>query len=134
MTTASDLVQVITDQGGFTFDPAVGHLITVGSTSGYAIAVPGTEHILGDESITREEFAAAFAEVVAEHAESITLDGCVIGGWLSPGRGYMIELTKIWHTIDRATAIMIGQSANQEAIFDLATGETISTGGTGDVR
>jgi hypothetical protein len=127
MTSAVDLVAVITANGGFTYDPAVGHLITVGETTGYAIAVPGTERLIGAEGITREAFAAAFADVVAEYAEAITVDGCVIGGWFSPDRGYMIELTKIWQTIDRETAIMIGQSSHQDAIFDLATGEEIST-------
>ena len=129
----TDLITEITINGGFTFDPTADKLITVGSVTGYAIAVPGTEHVIGTGSISREAFASAVADVVTEYAEAITVDGCVLGGWYSADRDvYMIELTKIWHHLDRETAIMIGQSSHQEAIFDLATGEEIPTGGTGD--
>src|SRR3954468_3859623 len=132
MTITVDLRAEMITNGGFTYDPQADQLITVGSTVGYAIAVPGTEHHFGRKSMTREEFAALFAIVITEWAEEITVDGCVIGGWMSPDRGYMIELTKIWRHVDRATAIMLGVSSHQEAIFDLATGEEIPTGGRGD--
>lgn len=126
-----DLVTKIATDGGFTYDPAADALITVGSTTGYAIAIPGTEHVVGHAGISREAFAAAVADVLTEHAVEID-HGAVLGGWYSAERDeYIVELTKI-HKCSREHAIALGTATNQEAIFDLATGEEIPTGGTGD--
>src|SRR3954451_3529774 len=45
--TILNLRELITTDGGFTFDPTRGTLIEIGSTAAYAIAVPGTEHVIG---------------------------------------------------------------------------------------
>ena len=128
----TDLITTITQDGGFTFDATTGTLVTVGTRTGYAVAVPGTEHVVGDATITREAFADAVADVATQYADRIAR-GAVIGGWYSEDRGvYVVELTDIL-TWDRRTAELIGRIRNQEAIFDLATGEVIPTGGTGDV-
>jgi len=132
-TTTVDLLATIAANGGFTYNPTAGALVEVGSTTGYAIAVPGTEHIVGGADITREAFIAAVAELVTEHADQFAA-GAVLGGWYSEDRAvYMVELTMIFH-VDRTFAIEIGRITNQEAIFDLATGETIETGGSGDAQ
>lgn len=131
MTTSIDLVQAIETDGGFTFDPTTNALLAVGEATGYAIAIPGTEHVVGTTDITREAFAAAVADLVTDNAELFDL-GAVLGGWYSPERGvYLVELSMIFR-VDRAAAVKIGEWAHQEAIFDLATGETIPTGGHGD--
>lgn len=126
-----DLIQTITDNGGFTYDPTANALIEVGSTTGYAIAVPGTEHVVGTADVTREAFIAAVADLITTYADKFAA-GAVLGGWFSEDRGvYLVELSMIFR-VSREFAVEIGQILNQEAIFDLATGETIPTGGHGD--
>lgn len=132
-----DMIKEIRENGGFTYDPKTGGLLRVGEASGYAVAVPGTEHVIGEEKvnaddISREDFARGVADVLMKHRDAIA-NGAVLGGWYSPERNqFMVELSQILPANDREGAIRVGQERNQEAIFDLATGETIVTGGTGD--
>jgi hypothetical protein len=126
MTETLSLIDRIKTDGGFTFDPFAEQLITAGTTTGYMIAIPGTEMHLGPAAMTREQFAARFAVLLSNVSP-----GVYVGGWLSPDRGFMIELSELHH-VDRETAIALGKARNQEGIFDLATGEFIPTGGTGD--
>jgi hypothetical protein len=121
------LLDKITADGGFTYDPGTDSFVSVGEATGYVIAIPGTEMLLGSAGMTRDQFAARFAALVSD---AVTGHGVYVGGWLSPDRGYLIELSEV-HNVDRATAIAIGVARNQEAIMDLATGEFIDTGGTG---
>jgi hypothetical protein len=80
--------------------------------------------------MSREEFQMAVYEVTQKHAAEMGRDAN-IGGWESAERGtFMVELSEI-HRVSREEAIRIGQERNQEAIFDMATGEEIGTGGTG---
>jgi len=131
--TAPDLVAAITENGGFTYDPAAGALVTIGSTTGYAIAVPGTEHVVGDATVTREGFAAAVADLLVGYATEIG-NGAMLGGWFSGDRGqYLVELSEI-HRVPREQAVRLGTARHQEGILDLATGEYIETGGTGDAE
>jgi hypothetical protein len=130
----TDLLETIATNGGFTYDPKADKLYDTGDVEGYAIAIPGTEQIIGGYAVSRETFAQTFADVLtdpglAEHLAT----GAVVGGWYSPERGvYMIELTNIVTGLTREEAIAIGQLRNQEAIYDLGTGEEVPTGGTGD--
>lgn len=126
------LLDSIQTNGGFTWNPNTDTLIEVGSVRGYAIAIPGTERLL-TSGLNREEFANAFAQLMTDPQLSQYLeDGAVVGGWYSPERDlYMVELADIWD-VDREHAIMIGEALNQEAVFNLCTGEEISTGGLGD--
>jgi len=121
------LDSILTD-GGFTFDPRRDELLRVGDTTGYMVAIPGTEVLLGPASLTRDEFATRFAALVSSAA---VREATYVGGWLSPDRGFMIELSELYRG-DRASAVRLGAERNQEAILDLATGEFIATGGTGD--
>ena len=132
---APTLLKSIKDEGGFTYDPRKGGLIEVGKAKGYAVAIPGTEEIVGeDKDVAREDFARGVAAVIMKHQDKIAA-GAVLGGWYSPERNqYMVELTDILPADDREGAILAGKQRNQEAIFDLATGETIVTGGTGDAQ
>ena len=116
---------------GFTYDPTTDQLLTVGSRTGWAIAVPGTEHEVGDLGTSREAFAAAFADVITAYGDQIA-NGAVIGGWYSPAREvYLVELTEI-HDVDDATAYALGVARGQEGIFCLTDGRYVETGGLGD--
>ncbi len=127
----TNLLASIVEFGGFTYVPATDTLIEVGNADGFAIAVPGTERIVGPAGISREEFAAAFADVVKAYGD-VLANGAALGGWYSSDRGvYMVEVSEIHH-VTREEAIALGVARNQEAIFDLRNGEEINTGGTGD--
>lgn len=134
---AGNLMSEIQKRGGFTYNPKSGHVMQVGKDKGFAVAVPGTERIVGQEKVngedvTREDFAKGVASVLMEHRKEIAA-GAVLGGWYSPERNqYMVELTHIVPPNKRDEAIKLGQDRNQEAIFDISNGETIFTGGTGD--
>jgi len=122
----TSLLDVITTDGGFTFDPGTGDLLRVGECTGFMIAIAGTEMRLGPAELTRDQLAARFAALVSGAPA-----GVYVGGWLSPERGFMIELSEL-HVCDRASAIAMGMGRGQECILDLATGEFIPTGGNGD--
>lgn len=115
---STSLFDTIVSDGGFTYDVSGDSLVRIGSTSGYAIAIPGTEILLGDVNLTREEFAQRFTALMRKAATS---KGIYVGGWLSPDRGYMIELSEVHH-IDRSSAIALGVDRGQESILDLSTG------------
>jgi len=133
--TLPNLLDTLKTEGGFTYLPETNDFAP---PAGFAIAVPGTERIIGNNLVTREAFAVAFADVAEDllkYAKEYTRPGVVqraIGGWYSEDRGvYMVELAEIWH-VDRELAIDFGKARDQEAIYDLSTGEEIKTGGRGD--
>jgi len=81
--------------------------------------------------IRRESVHLGGAANVLANVIALGAGGCV-GGWYSPDRDvYLLEISEIHH-VDRDTAVRLGARRNQEAILDLATGEFIPTGGTGD--
>jgi hypothetical protein len=137
--TGDALLESIRKDGGFTYDPKKGGLLKVGEAHGFAVAIPGTEEIIGEEKVngedvTREDFAKGVAAVILKHRRLID-QGAVLGGWYSPERNqYMVEMSQIVPPRDRDFATRLAKARNQEAIFDLSTGEVIVTGGTGDAH
>lgn len=124
------MIDTIRTNGGFTYDPELDQIIEVGRTSGFAVAVPGTEHVVGTADIDEEAFVEAVSKIVTEYADHIHR-GAFLGGWYSSDREvYVVELTEIVQ--DPTWAKFLGHIRHQEAIFDLATGEAIPTGGHGD--
>lgn len=115
---------------GFTLDPVTGAFVTAGSRTGYAVAVPGTEQEI-PATLTPATFAVAVAKLAALYGMA-QATGRMLGAWYAPDDGvFMVELTDVLE-VDRVTATGIGEARGQTAIFDLATGETVPTGGTGD--
>ena len=124
------LLNALKTDGGFTYDPKKGEIVKVGSVKGIAVARPGTEQIVGRGDIGREDFANAVADAIEKHGDDFG-KGAMLGGWYSEDRdAYMVEVTDVFP--DRDSAIKAGRERNQEGIFDLGTGDFISTGGTGD--
>lgn len=119
------------DIGGFTYDPREGRVLDIGDEQGFAIAVPGTEHSLGNGNISQEDFAANFESVANRYRDHLSA-GSYLGGWYSDDRDeFMTELTNI-HRTSREEAIRRGARDNQEGVFDVGEGEFIPTGGSGD--
>jgi hypothetical protein len=132
------LFRAIEKNGGFTYDPRTGGLLEAGKSAGYAVAIPGTEQIVGEEKvnaddINRDDFVNGLKKIIKEHQGQLGNEGMVLGGWYSPERNqYMVELSQILPPDKRQDAIEVGADRNQESVFDLATGENIFVGGTGD--
>ncbi len=118
----TDVAETLADRlrrdGGFTFDPATGETIDVGDRTGWAVARAGTEITVDPDE--PQWFARALTAAAADAATS----GGLVGGWYSTERrSYMVEVSDV-HEVDRTTALAIGMRADQETVFDLATGET----------
>jgi preprotein translocase subunit YajC/co-chaperonin GroES (HSP10) len=129
---SADLMKSIKDNGGFTYDPRTGGLLVPGKDQGIAVAVPGTEQIVGNGEVSRQQFAKGVQKVLMAHRTEIA-DGAKLGGWYSEDRNaYMVELTDVLPGDDREAAIAEGKKRNQEGIFDIGANEFIPTGGTGD--
>lgn len=116
--TVDDLAVMLATDGGFTFDPSTGQAVNVGDRVGWAVARAGSERVIGPD-VDVDAFAAAFAAAESEARAT----GGLVGGWYSrERRTYMCEVTDV-HDVDRATALVIGMTADQETVYDLATGE-----------
>lgn len=110
-------------------------------TSGYVVAIPEHGKIIdqaearelygvkgGDNWGARLEVASWVLDmipVVDSHATPITL---TLGSWRHEGKLYL-DLGQVY--ADRDAAIAAGIERNQIAIWDVAKGEEIPTGGTG---
>jgi hypothetical protein len=129
---SADLMKSIKDNGGFTYDPRTGGLLVPGKDKGIAVAVPGTEQIIGNGEVSRQAFAKGVQKVLMAHRAEIA-GGAKLGGWYSEDRNaYMVELTDLLPGENRDAAIAEGRKRNQEGIFDIGANEFIPTGGTGD--
>lgn len=117
-----DLYSLLNRDGGFTFNPRSGHTVSIGDVTGYAIAVPRTEQILGSsDTLNERNFMSAFLRAI----QSVTATNRYVGAWHSAERDtYMIEQAEIYN-VDRLTAIDLGHQSYQEAVLDMATGELI---------
>lgn len=117
----------IRDNGGFTYSPSEDRILTVGQDRGWCIAIPGTEHLIG-QRLTADAFNDAVqAAYLTAQLLGYDSDDVHVGGWHSPDRGFMVELTTVLQ-VDRSTAITLGELREQDAIFNLATGEEFTYG------
>lgn len=124
-TLTTRLADAIRDNGGFTYSPTEDRILTVGTDRGFAIAVPGTEYVIGDR-LTADVFTDAVnAAFLTAQANGWDSEDIHVGGWHSQERGYMVELTTVLR-VDRSSAITIGILRDQDAIFCLDTGEEIT--------
>ena len=133
---SADLMKSIKENGGFTYDPRTGGLLVPGKDKGIAVAVPGTEQIVGSgDKVSAHAFATGVQKVIKAHSKEIA-NGAKLGGWYSEDRkAYMVELTDLLPgdtKEQRDAAIAEGTKRNQEGIFDIGGNEFISTGDTGD--
>jgi hypothetical protein len=103
---------------GFTFHG--GRVLEVGKDSGYVVAAKGSPSLSLDKLD-----AGKISSWVGEHGK-----GKSVGGWKDSSSGkYVLDVVEVHH--DRDTAIRLGRERDEKAIFDIKTGEEISTGGSG---
>ena len=126
LTGDSALLTELRETGGFTFNPHTSQLVEYGDVTGWMIAVPGTETVLGSGDMSGAEFERAFYSAVRD---AKLTDHTFVGGWYSTDRNvYMIELSEL-HNISKRAAIKLGIERGQEAIFGMDNGETVSLRG-----
>lgn len=125
----TDLPGTVEREGGFTFNPRTKNLVKVGEQAGFAIAVPHTEVTLG-QNLNHVELLSAIEKVTTKNRVALSQEDHYIGGWTSPERGFMAELSQI-SVIPKNRAVAVGTARNQEGILNMKTGEFLDTGGTG---
>jgi hypothetical protein len=121
---ADDLAsRVKTPDGGFTVDPRTGKDIK----EGYAVAIyPDRSREIPATAVNRK--------VIQDYAKSnqdlLSQQGNMMGGWHDPDSGNVwLDVSRV--TSDRMEAIDLAKQHNQIAMFDLGTGNSVNTGGTG---
>lgn len=114
------------EKGGFTVNPRTGGE----PMGGYAVSVyPNrkmpphflTPHMLADASILN----------LSEDLEMFALPGHHIGGWVDGDGNLHVGPSVV--VPDEDLAVRLGQEYNQQAVWDIAGGREIGTGGTGDL-
>lgn len=110
---------------GFSLDPHTGRA----PTSGYMVAVPGHTHQYPESVMhDRHQLAAAIDKFLTEERDVFKKPGVHLGGWVSEGKLWLDPSENIE---SRAEAVKAGKSRDQLAIWDVAGGREIGTGGTG---
>ena len=120
--------RVLTD-GGFTVDTTDGDA----PSTGYIVAIPGHSFIA-----TREAFEADGQQQIRDYVRAIREDRAfraqygevMFGGWHDTEHDEVV-LDRVEHFADREDAIAAGMARNEQAIWDVAAGAEIPTGGTG---
>jgi hypothetical protein len=121
---ASELMDRLAEpDGGFTINPRDGSDVT----SGYAVAA----YKQRSKEIPIEEVSEVTLQSYVEaNADLLSVSGNMFGGWHDPDTGHVwLDVSRV--TSDKDEAISIAQLTNQIAIFDLDSGQSVSTGGTG---
>lgn len=133
--TSAAVAEHIAREGGITLNVHTGSQPHTGIAVG---AFPEREQAVSMQDWD-ETGARAIEDYVAEHADQL-LAGDVaqsigriggvphLGAWVYEGR-VILDVTVV--VPDRAAGIALGRSLGQVAVYDLATGEEIATGGEG---
>lgn len=115
-------------QGGITLS------LTSGKepTTGYAVAARGkNKEIPDDVFFHKRDGIAAMRSWLIEHADTFDDPRAHLGIWHDTEH-HEVCLDVSYVVADRGEAVRLGQRNNQQAIWDIANFEEISTGGTGD--
>ena len=119
-----DLAAKVLADGGFTYDPNTGTF----PTEGIAVAVPGHSVIA-----TREAFEANDEQIILDYIDKMAEDGAddlMIGAWHDTANDEIV-LDRVEVVADIDEAKRLGADRDEQAVYNLATGEEIPTGGTG---
>lgn len=105
----------LANEGGFTLDPRT----AMPQTSGWAFSPDKSTERVIDGLASAEDIE----KFMADNAEALAQPGNFLGGWTSDGKSYL-DVSNV--TADRAEAEAAARAADQLAIFNLETGETVS--------
>lgn len=125
---ANELVDKVTTDGGFTYDPR----LSTYAEHGFAVAVPGNSKIISDADWSDRMTAVnEIDSYLAAHADEFDTNSRLhLGAWHDEEHAEVVlDLSEIFE--DQREAIKAGADRNEQAIFDLDSFSEISTGGTG---
>lgn len=121
---ANDLAErVQAPDGGFTIDPRTEKDVD----SGFAVAIyPDRSREIPHTDVT----GTTIKDYAKSNEDLLTESGNMMGGWHDPDSGSVwLDVSRV--TSDKTEAISLAKEHNQIAIFDLGSGSSINTGGTG---
>jgi len=115
-------------------NPDEGFTITASTmktaTKGIAVAIAPTASFHKKVKDTRPEDIDAW---IKEHAAELAKPNRCIGGWHDPQTGDLwLDVSMTFSSMKRAKTIAVAN--NQIAVYDLKTGKSVDTGGTGEVK
>jgi hypothetical protein len=118
---------VVAEQGGASLDPLTG----LQPTDGYMVAIQGHNREVPEAEFFGPGGEDALYDWVEENQQVLSLQGSHIGLWHDTENAEVVfDVSQRVDTVEEA--ITLGGERNQQAIWDVANGEEISTGGTGD--
>lgn len=100
-------------------------------TDGYMVAIQGHNKEVPADEFFGPSGEDALYDWVEANEEILSKDGSHIGLWHDEENGEVVfDVSERVDTIDEA--IVLGEERNQQEVWDIANGEGIPTGGTGD--
>lgn len=127
ISTPSGLMADIKAQGGASIDPLTG----LQPTDGYMVAVQGFNEEIPEDEFFGEGGADRLVSWIDKNRDQLSQPGGHIGVWHdTANREVVLDVSQRVDTVDEA--IKLGGDRNQQAVWDVANGVEIPTGGTGD--
>ena len=123
---SNDPLSTLRGSHGFTWSPSTGS----GPAEGFMIALPGhtvqyPEEVVDDPVV----FAQKFREYLLENRSLFEgRSDLYLGGWVADGKLWLEPSRNI---LDEAEAVQLARESDQIAIYNVATGQYVDTGGTG---
>lgn len=100
--------------------------------TGYMVGTRGNNReIPEDEFFDRQKGSKALGQYIRDNRDKLSQPGAHLGLWHDTANGEVCLDISI-RVPSRGEAISLGQQWNQQAIWDVANGQEINTGGTGD--
>ena len=125
--TPGAVLDMVREQGGASIDPLSG----LQPTDGYMVAVQGFNEEVPEGEFFGPGGADRLVAWIDKNQEQLSQPGGHIGLWHDTANGEVVlDVSQRVDTLDEA--VKLGGERNQQAIWDVANGEEISTGGTGD--
>lgn len=126
-TPAGILGDLVRAQGGASIDPLTG----LQPTTGYMVAVQGHNREVPEDDFFGAPGEDAMYDWIEEKRDVLSQPGSHIGLWHdTANREVVLDVSQQVDDLDEA--IRLGQERNQQAVWDVANGVEIPTGGTGD--
>lgn len=129
----SAIITSTLQNGGGSYALATNMSLQVGKDEGYMCAAYPERSAWSKANASAQELTDDATNFVKANLDVLSTPGMCLGTWISdedPTKG-QISWDISERIMDRNEAIQRGKERNQQAIFNLADGEDIATGGTG---
>jgi len=125
MSVLGTMIADLPTTGGFSYSPSTGSA----PADGYMIALTGYTARFPAEILDDPEVAAkVIVDYLMTNRAIFEGSGLYVGGWIEDGQLWIEPSVNV---ADLAAAVELGRSTDQIAIYDVANGAIIDTGGNG---